>query len=133
MKVPVITRFQRQNYSDAPDWFTRFMGELNQFTETTWNILNKNLTVDDNFDAQLYTFTIRAGAAATDNSTSFIPSLKHTPKALLVGNIVNTDIYAALPTQAIGIFWSFSSPNVNIKSITGLTSGHTYHITVLVL
>jgi hypothetical protein len=133
MKLPVIQRFQKQNYPGSPDWFTRFLGDINSFTETIWNALNRNLTISDNIDAQVYTFTLTAGAGASNNTTTFQTTLKHTPQAVFVGNVLNTTAYAAAPTAAVWASWSFTNPQIAINAITGLTSGQSYQITLVVL
>lgn len=133
MKLPTIQRFQKQNYPGSPDWFTRFISDLNSFTEIIWNILNKNLTPADNLDAQVYATAIRAGAAALNNTLSFQSTLKHTPQAVFVGYVADQAAYAAPFTSAVFVTWSFSGTTVSITGITGLTSGHTYNITLVVL
>ena len=132
MKLPVIDRFQKQNYSNAPDWFTRFLNDMNQFTETVWNILNKNLTIEDNLDSQVYRMAIRAGATAADNATSFITTLKHAPQAVLVGQVTDQEAYQVPLTAAVGVQWTFSGSTISITSISGLIAGQTYNLTLVI-
>lgn len=133
MKLPTIQRFQKQNYPGSPDWFTRFIADLNSFTEIMWNILNKNLTPSDNLDAQVYVFAQRAGAAAANNTLSFQSTLKHTPQAVIVGQVVDQAAYSAALSGAVGVSWTFSGTTISITGISGLTSSHTYTITLVVL
>lgn len=133
MKLPTIQRFQKQNYPGSPDWFTRFLSDLNSFTEIIWNILNKNLTPADNLDAQVYETSIRAGAAALNNTLSFQSTLKHTPLAVLVGQVSDQAAYAAPFSSSVFATWTFSGTTISITGITGLTSAHTYNITLIVL
>ena len=133
MKLPTIQRFQKQNYPGSPDWFTRFISDLNSFSEIIWNILNKNLTPADNLDAQVYSTSILAGAAATNNTLSFQSTLKHSPQALLVGSVVDQAAYASPFSSAVFATWTFSGSTISITGITGLTSGHTYNVTFVVL
>ncbi len=132
MKLPTIQRFQKQNYPGSPDWFTRFIGDLNNFTETMWNILNRNVTLSDNVDAQIYTLSILAGAAASNNTATFTSTLNHTPQAVVVGNCVDAAAYSSPLSTAVYISWSFNAPQISIQSVTGLTSGHTYSLTLVV-
>ncbi len=133
MKLPNISRYQKQNYPGSPDWFTRFIGDLNTFTETMWNVLNRNLTIADNLDAQVYAFSILAGAAAINNTQTFTPTLKHVPQAVIVGNCVDQASYAAALSTAVYVSWAWTGSQIQIQSITGLTSGHTYLVTLVVL
>ena len=133
MKLPVIQRFQKQNYPGSPDWFTRFMSDVNLFTETIWNILNKNVTVSDNIDAYIYTFSLLAGASASNNTATFTPTISHTPQAVFVGNCVDAAAYSSPLSSAVYCSWTYNGSQIQIQSITGLTSGHTYSITLVVL
>jgi hypothetical protein len=133
MKLPTIQRFQKQNYPGSPPWFTRFIEDINSFSEIIWNILNKNITLGDNMDAQIYAFTLLAGAASLNNTVSFQSGLKHVPQAVLVGNVVNTAAYSAAPTTAVWASWSFSNSMISVNAITGLTTGQTYQLTLIVL
>lgn len=131
MKLPVIQRFQKNQYSDAPDWFTRFIQDLNSFTEIVWNILNKNITFEDNIDAQVYTFNQLGGTNPEDNTLSFKTTLKHSPVALIVGQATNLEPYSTPGSTAVGLTWSFAGDTITISSITGLTAGDSYQITVV--
>lgn len=133
MKLPTIQRFQKQNYPGSPDWFTRFISDLNSFTEIVWNILNQNITPSDNIDSQVYTFSILAGATAANNTLSFQSTMNHNPSALLVGSVTNQAAYSVPLTTAVGIQWTQSGTTISITGITGLVAGKTYTITVVLL
>lgn len=132
MKLPTIQRFQKQNYPGSPDWFARFIADVNSFTEIIWNILNKNLTPEDNLDAQVYITAILAGAAADDNTLSFESTLKHTPRSVIVGQVVDQAAYSGPLTTAAFVTWTFTGSTISISGITGLTDGHTYNLTLMV-
>ncbi len=84
-------------------------------------------------DAQVYTFSIKAGAASNNNTQNFASTLSHTPQAVFVAAVADQAAYATPPLNAVGCVWTFSNPNVMVSAITGLTSGHTYTITLIVL
>lgn len=133
MKPPVIQRFQKQQYPGAPDWFTRFIADLNQFTEVMWNIMNNNITPFDNLDAQVYTFTVLAGATAADNAQSFELNMNHSPTQMSVAQVTDTQAYAAPLTSAVGVQWKLTGSTVNITGISGLVPAQTYQITVILI
>lgn len=133
MKLPTIQRFQKQNYPGSPDWFTRFISDLNSFTEIVWNILNQNITPSDNIDSQVYSFSILAGAAASDNTLNFQSTMNHNPAAMLVGSVVDQAAYSVPLTAAVGVQWTQSGTTINITGISGLVAGETYTITVVLL
>ena len=133
MKLPTIQRFQKQNYPGSPDWFTRFIADLNSFTEIVWNILNKNLTPGDNLDSQVYSFSILAGPTSADNTLSFQTTLNHTAQSILVGSVTDQAAYEGPLSAAVGIQWTVSGDTITITGITGLTDEHTYNITLIIL
>lgn len=133
MKLPTIQRFQKQNYPGSPDWFTRFISDLNSFTEIVWNILNKNITPDDNMDAQIYQTSIRAGATSADNAFQFISTLDHSPQAVFIGYVADQAAYEAPLAAAVGIQWTFSGGTVSVTGVSGLTDTHTYSLTLVIL
>lgn len=133
MKLPTIQRFQKQNYPGSPDWFTRFISDLNSFTEIVWNILNKNLTPADNLDAQVYTTQVLAGPASTDAAFQFQMTLNHPPSAVIIGNVLDLEAYQAALTVPVWCQWTISGTTIFITSITGLVDAHNYSITFVIL
>ncbi len=132
MKLPVIQRFQKQNYPGSPDWFTRFLSDLNQFTETVWNILNNNITPPDNMDAQVYTTSVLAKATVAANAFSFQSTINHSPLAVMVGAVNDQAAYKSPLNSAVGIQWTYSGGTISVTGVSGLTTGHTYSITLLI-
>ncbi len=133
MKLPSLQRFQKQNYADAPPWFARFLADLSGFTETVWNIMNKNLTPADNLDAQVYATTFLAGATAASNAFTFQTNLKHTVSAVIVGQVTDQAAYSAPLSSAVGVTWSVAGTTVSISGVSGLTAGQTYRLVLLLL
>lgn len=133
MKPPVIQRFQKQNYPGSPDWFTRFLSELNQFSEIMVNITNKNITPQDNLDSQVFQTEVLAGTDPEDNAFQFEHTMNHTPSVCVVGYVVDNAAYEAPLTTAVGIQWTVSGTTISITGITGLIDGHTYTLTLLLL
>jgi len=133
MKLPIIQRFQKQDYPGSPDWFTRFIADLNSFTEIAWNILNKNITLADNVDSQVYTFPITAGLTAADNTLSFELTMNHPPSAMILGGVVDQAAYSAALPAAAAVQWTQSGTAIRITGISGLVPGQTYSVTVVLL
>lgn len=131
---PSIQRFYSDDYKEAPSWFkSNFLNTLNLFVFPTYNALNKNLSVADNLNQNYETITVTAGAAATDNTASFLNPIEGTPTGLTVVNVqvlgVATTTY---PTAVIQAFWTFDGTSIQIGSIVGLTNGTQYQITLRV-
>ena len=131
---PSISRFYSDDYKDAPTWFKgNFLNTLNLFVYPTYNALSKNLTVTDNLNMDYYTFSLTGSATATKNVVNFLSPIQGTPVGVTIVDVqvigVPTQTY---PTTAIQCYWTFDGTSINIGSITGLSNGVVYQITVRV-
>jgi hypothetical protein len=133
MKPPVVQRFQKQNYPGSPDWFTRFLSDINQFTEITWNILNKNITPGDNLDAQVFQTSILAGPAPEDNAFQFELKMNHTPTVCILAQVIDQAAYEGPLAAATSVQWVIDGTTVSITGVAGLLDTHTYNLTLLLL
>ena len=130
---PKIKRLSREEFKEAPSWIDRLLYWLNVLVEYVTLAFSKNITFDENIQSQIKSFSLVAGAAATNNTTSFMSTMRVTPRGLIlmrateqVGNYVPI-------AAAVSVEWRFESGSVFITSITGLTSGRTYDFTVLLI
>lgn len=132
MSLPSIRRFYTEDYPSAPEWFRKHISTLNQFSDPMYLLVSKGLTFAENFNAQTYTFTVRAGASASLNTATITTKISGKPQGLLkvAANVLGN--VAAPITSAIDITWYSNGSTVQITSITGLTSGTQYSITVLI-
>lgn len=123
--LPTIQRFDAGDYKEAPSWFTqKFFQALNLFVQPTYNILNSGVQIMSNTAQEIYTFTLTAGAAATNNTFAFTPrKFVGKPNGVILGQCYNTT--AGVPT-AIGnpvtFDWYWDGAQVKILAIYGLTS-----------
>jgi hypothetical protein len=131
---PSIQRFYSDDYKDAPTWFkNNFLNTLNLFVFPTYNALNKNMTVGDNLDQAYETISVTGGAAATDNTASFLNPIQGNPNGLSVINVqVTGSPTQVYPTATVQAFFTFDGTSINIGSIVGLTNGVSYDITLKV-
>jgi hypothetical protein len=131
MKISAFKRFLSEQFVGAPVWFINFIKQLNLLTEQITNVLTNGITIADNMDAQLYTFQILAKASADLNTTSFVCTMSKTPEAVIIGNIYTTGTTTVM-TTAPHVFWTVNGKKIIINSITGLTSGTNYSLTLVV-
>lgn len=131
--LPPIKRITKEDLKDAPSWITRLLYPLNQFLDSVYGALNRNLTFEENIRAQITTFTIVAGAAASNNTTSFALTLKRIPIGLFVVNKRKVSGNYAAIGAAVEVEWNYDGTAVQITSITGLTNGSTYSFTVILI
>jgi hypothetical protein len=131
---PSIQRFYSDDYKEAPSWFkTAFLNTLNLFVFPTYNALNKNLSVADNLNQAYETITVTGGAAATDATASFLNPIEGTPAGLTVVNVQVIGVATtAYPTVAVQAFFTFDGTSIIVGSISGLTNGVQYQITLRV-
>lgn len=133
-KLPPVRRLLREDLKDAPEWIDRLIQPINLFFESVYSALNRNLTLGDNVTAQIKNFTITAGAAATDNTFSFLFSIATKPRGVLVISCVQDEpVYTPLTGAVTVPSWRVNGDQVVIESITGLTNTKKYSISVLVI
>lgn len=131
MPLPSIHRFYTEDYQGAPSWFQRFINTLNLFSDPVYQSLNMGLTFQSNLNAQVYTFTITAGASASANVVNFTKKINGQATGLLkIAANVSSNIATPI-TSAIDLCWYQDGNTIRITAISGLTSGTTYNITVL--
>lgn len=129
--LPTIQRFDAGEYPKASKEFQQFLSTLNLFTQPVYNILNQSIDIMQNTKEEIYTFSLTAGASATNNTYSFTPQkFSGKPNGVIVAQCV---LSAANPT-AIGnpvtLDWWWNGSQVQILAIYGLTNGSTYAFTL---
>lgn len=131
---PSIQRFYPDDYREAPTWFkTKFLDTLNLFVFPTYNAINKNLTVGANLNQAYYTLSLTGSNTATNNTASFLNPIQGNPTGITVVNVQITGLATpTFPTSAVQCFFTFDGMSINVGSITGLTDGTSYDITLKV-
>lgn len=131
MPLPSIHRFYNEDYPGSPSWFQAFISALNLFSDPMYQTVNKGLTFQSNFNAQIYSFQIRGGATDADNVVTFTSNVKGRVSGLLtVACNLTSNIQA--PASGIVTSWYQSNNQIFITNITGLTPGTNYNMTVLI-
>lgn len=131
---PSIQRFYSDDYREAPDWFKKtFLNTLNLFVFPTYNALNKNLDVQDNFNQGYFTIAVVGSSTPTNNTASFLSPIQGNPVGVDVVNVQITGTPTpTFPSAAIQVFWSFDGSSIQIGAITGLSDNVQYSITLRV-
>lgn len=129
--LPSIRRFQPGDYKSLPDSFTgRFLSALNLFTDPVYVALDNGLTFSQNFNAQLYTFQVSAGATADLNAIQFKQTIQGKPSALELCAVNIASDPTAPVLDAVSLSWYSNSGTVYVTAIAGLTAGTLYTLTV---
>lgn len=133
-KLPSVRRIAREDLRDKeiPKWVDQLLRLINNFFENVYSALDRNITFNENIRTQEKSFTITAGATATDNQYSFLLDLPIAPSGVWVIKALETDNPTTPVTSAVFVWWRRESNNLYIESIAGLTNGTKYTITILI-
>lgn len=103
---------------------------LNPFFDAIVNALNKNLTFNDNLNAQDVNINIQAPLSA--NPYFLKTDLKGICRGIMVLNVTNLTNNNAVLTAAPFVEYDLvSNTEIKIKNITGLTDGNKYTIRIV--
>lgn len=130
--LPPIKRLSKEDMKEAPSWIDRLLFPLNQFLDSVYRALNRNLDFVDNVKAQKYSIQLTAGAAASNNTFKFQPTLNKAPE-FLVWRVYEKNVNYTAIGSAVWIDWYYDGDYIQISSITGLTNTNVYIINLLVI
>ena len=134
MKLPTIKKILREDLKDAPSWVNGLVDPLNTFMETTYQALNKNITLNDNIASFTTELTYRTVSTyPTDQPTqSFMNILKTRPFGVQLLQILDKSTYLP-PTGAVGALpWILNGNQIVIHPITGLAADKTYIVRLVI-
>lgn len=131
--LPPVTRVTKEDLRDAPAWINRLLYPMNTFFNSVYIALRQGLTFQENILSQLYSFRIKAGAAASNNTLKFTLTMKKKPIGMIVVSAVLVSGNYSAIGSAVFAEYTLSGDQVSITSITGLTNGSSYDITVLLI
>lgn len=130
--LPDFRRLNKEDFEDAPNWVDKLLTSLNAFMESTYNILNKNISLTDNLNFQVYKTSFETLATYTNgdfNPLSFSKTVKGRVIGIIVGQIKKED-GSSLDT-AVYPHYDVSNNMVQISYIAGLDNSTKYN-TILV-
>lgn len=128
--LPPTWRFDYGDYSELGSAFQKFLSSLNLFTLAVYNIVNKGIGFA-NMQRSVYSATIQATTATT---LSFVNPLPIPPSGVVVIKVLlNGNTNVAITNVVSVANWYFDGKNINILSVTGLTAGSSYDISLEVM
>ncbi len=134
MKLPSIKKILREDLKDAPDWVNGLIDPLNNFMETVYQALNKNLTLNENINSFTTELNYRTVSTyPTDQPTlSFMNTLKTRPFGIQIMQILDKSTYLP-PSGAVGVLpWTYSGNQIDIHTIQGLTADTLYILRLVI-
>lgn len=137
MKLPQIQRILREDLREAPSWIDKLLNPLNQFLDTMYGGLNKNITLTENIDCQerVFTFTTKIDYVAnnTFDEIQFRRTTKNKAKGVILADIRIQDAYYRPILNATSIQWVEIEGTIIVKYIAGLDDSTSYRIYLLII
>lgn len=123
-------QFILEGFPEQQSWIGKLFGPLNQFTGDVVRAFRNQLTISDNLYQEIK--EIEWVNQTANFPLRFTPKFNVQPIGLTYISIYNkTDqLYS---TTAPHVVWTYSGTQVVISDISGLTSGKTYNIKLLVI
>jgi hypothetical protein len=125
---PSVKQLIVEDLKDAGAWINKLVTPLNSFMRSVTDAFNKRITITENMDAEILTFT----ASGSEVKLAWGRSQK--PTVGWIGNIERVDGSAVSLTAAVTPVWTFSQDNkIVIKDLAGLddSTSKTYKITMI--
>ena len=120
--IPQLKRLLGSDIPEAPAWMNTVLGTVNKFMQDTYSILKKQITFQDNIRCEIKELSLVAPIAIS------VPTSLANPIGVLLLSVEGTDFIVEPVLK-----WSNAQGAVKIDSISGLTSGKTYKVRILVI
>lgn len=120
-KLPALKRIQLDDIKGVPAWFASVPIILNSFFQAVHSALDGNLTLVDNIKSEVLTISKRAPFDGTVVPTDLQP----------VTAVVLGRVDGSTPTAPPVLQWHAEQNQIVIDTISNLTSGSTYKVTLI--
>lgn len=136
--LPSVRRFYSEDYKDAPQWFQRFLQQLNLYSDPIYSILNAGIDITQNTLWEIYTYSIaNSSQIPSSNAFTFTPKkFVGTPQAVLPAQILltsNNGMHSTYFLTAPNFDWNWTGSQINISAVYGLIPSQTYSISLLIM
>ncbi len=132
MRLPSQKKILREDLKDAPDWVSGIINPVNNFMESVYQALNKNITFSENIASFVKEISYKTPSTyPTVANVEFASQLRTKAIGVEVLQAFDKDNY----TPAAGpvyVPWVEENGVIVIGSITGLQANKTYLIRLLV-
>jgi len=130
-RIPTISRLSTEDFKEQGSWIGQLLTVLNSFMSGTINVLNKGITFTDNFNAQIK--QLEFVKSSTVFPMSFACTLTTAPQGLWIMRAEEVSGTPQVLTSALFADWSYADGSVIIRNVSGLTDGHKYRISVIIV
>lgn len=123
-------KFTVEEFQDQIKWIGKLFSPLNQFIGEVVAAFSNSLSIQDNLYQEIkeIKWTNSAGNFPLKFRTKFVSN----PKGIVPIYLMNNTL-GSYSTAQPWVVWSYADGQVNISAISGLTSGSTYTIRLLVI
>lgn len=127
MKLPIQKKILREDLPGAPDWVIQLIGPINNFMETIYQALNKNID-ETNLLSLVKDVTVVIPSTYPTSMTTikFQNTLKVRATGCVILQVLDKATY--LPVATSNPAWVDNNGTIEISHIDGLTAGKTYII-----
>ena len=132
-KITATKRIVKEDFSSEDQELVDTLAfPINSGFENITSALNKGLTFDDNFNAQLKEITVTVdGSGTPTTTTSFKTTLRSNAYGVMCIRALAAD--NSYVTAAPFVSYVEGSSSITIRNITGLTAGIKYTLRLLVI
>jgi hypothetical protein len=123
-------KFTVEEFKEQAKWIGPFFSKLNQFIQEVVASTSNNLSVKDNLFQEIK--EIKWVNQTQDYPLKFRTKFVANPKGIIPIYLLNNTL-GSFSVAAPWVVWSYSDGQVSISNISGLTSGSTYTIRLLVI
>lgn len=113
----------------SQQWIGKLLAPVNDFFNQVYQGWNNGITVDENLHQEIREIKLVVDSNAFP--LKFKSKFSVYPKGMTV--IYCVDTAGAGPSEAPWISWSFNNGQIEVFSITGLTTGKTYNLKIHVI
>lgn len=133
MRLPIQKKISREDMKEAPSWVNAIIEPVNNFMNTVYLTLNRNVTYADNFGSFIKEIDYSTDASYPSNvpNVSFVNDLKVKATGIHVAQIYNKSDYTP-PAGPVYIPWIEINGSIIIYPITGLAASTNYLLRLVV-
>lgn len=133
MRLPWQKKIMREDLKEAPKWIDPLIDVVNNFMESCYQALNRNITFSENIACFIKVVRVETPSTyPTMDDTVFQSSLKTKAIGLQVLQAYDVSNYTPAPGPVYAP-WVEVNGEIRISAITGLEASKIYNITFLVI
>lgn len=128
MRLPSQKKISREDLKDAPDWVNNLIDPLNNFMQTVYQAMNKNIN-EDNTSSQIKEITYKTPSTyPVMDPVEFQSTLKTKAVGCTIMQCIEKGTYN--PVETKNPAWVDDNGVIRIFTITGLQADKTYIVRV---